>query len=99
MYVHMCGTCCALRLCSPRACIVVLVLGECAFRLLVMWCVVDAGKLSENGARKYAPCCDAVVVLSDIGIVWPVRVIFGIVDLESCASYTHVSLGSICCCD
>lgn len=47
------------------------------FAWLVMWCVVDAGKRSEIGARKYTPCLacivecfpsravgDAVVVLS-----------------------------------
>lgn len=58
---------------------------------LVMWCVVDAGKRSEIGARKYTPsfarfCLrghDAVVLLSDITIVWSVKLIFGIGDLES----------------
>ena len=62
-----------------------LVSGECAFRLLVMWCVVNASRPSEIGAGMYSTLRllrgrgrDTVAVLSDIGIVWSVRVVFGI---------------------
>ena len=88
--------------CAARVRAFVLVLGECAFRLLVMCCVVDAGKRSEIGARKYTPSSarycwrahDAVVLLSDITTVGSVRLLFGIVDLESRACCICVSSGS-----
>lgn len=76
------------------------------FAWLVMWCVVDAGKRSEIGARKYTPCLacivecffsrtvgDAVVVSSDL---WSAGLRFGIGDSESCACCTCIISGCLC---